>query len=94
MADTVKHTEYPWERVDTADYAEIHPVGKRLQSAIALVGKPDDANLIAAAPELLEALKHLCEFIDREGPAAKEWEAISEWCEKGSAAIAKAEGRS
>lgn len=59
MADTVKHTDYPWERVDTADYAEIHPVGKRLQSAIALVGKPDDANLIAAAPELLLALQEL-----------------------------------
>lgn len=42
-----------WERVDTADYAEIHPKGKRLASAIALVGKADDADLIAAAPELL-----------------------------------------
>lgn len=57
MADTVKHTEAPWERVDTADYAEIHPVGKRLHSAIALVAKPQDADLIAAAPDLLDAAK-------------------------------------
>lgn len=56
MAETVKHTEGPWERVDTADYAEIHPVGKRLRSAIALVAKAEDADLVAAAPEMLEAL--------------------------------------
>jgi hypothetical protein len=87
MADTVKHTYYPWERVDTADYAEIHPVGKRLQSAIALVGKPDDANLIAAAPDLLEAL-HLVGMSAGWQYLTMETRSVIE------AAIAKAEGRS
>ena len=51
------HTHGPWKRFDTPDYAEIHPKGGCLPSPIALVGKPDDADLIAAAPDLLEALK-------------------------------------
>lgn len=59
MTDAVKHTPGEWERIDTADYAEIHQKGTSLQPAIALVGKPEDADLIAAAPELLEALKDL-----------------------------------
>lgn len=88
MADSKKHTEGPWERVDTADYAEIHPAGKRLSSAIALVAKPEDADLVAAAPDLLEAA----------------WQALGSLkalgAEKGHAsdalraAIARAEGRS
>lgn len=57
MTAEVKHTEGPWERVDTADYAEIHPVGKRLHSAIALVGKPEDADLVSACTDLLEATR-------------------------------------
>jgi hypothetical protein len=52
-----------------------------------------NAHLIAAAPELYEALKMLVEYIDKEGPAAKEWKAITEWCEKGEQAIAKAEDK-
>ncbi len=99
MADTVKHTEYPWERVDTADYAEIHPVGKRLQAAIALVGKPDDANLVAAAPELLDALKEALPFmidIAKQRHHGFEPEMADEDSTIGKAvrAIAKAEGRS
>lgn len=50
------HTEGPWERVDTPDYAEIHPKAGRLSQAIALVGKPEDADLIEAAPEMKTAL--------------------------------------
>jgi hypothetical protein len=52
-----KWTPGPWEREDTEDYAEIYQAGMRPASPIALVGKPADANLIAATPELLEALK-------------------------------------
>lgn len=52
-----------------------------------------NARLIATAPELYEALKALCNYIDAEGPPAKEWQAISGWAEKGRAALAKAEGR-
>ena len=54
LRDRVGHTEGPWLRVDTADYAEIRAAGA--SQAVALVGKPADADLIAAAPELLEAL--------------------------------------
>lgn len=51
------HTPGPWKRKDTPDYAEIHPSSGELRQAIALVGAPDDANLIAAAPDLLKACK-------------------------------------
>jgi hypothetical protein len=51
-----------------------------------------NARLIAAAPELLESLTDIVEFIDREGPAAKAWEAISAACEKAGLVIAKATG--
>jgi hypothetical protein len=47
--------------VDTADYAEIHPRGERLKSAIALVGREADADLIAAAPDMFEALTKIAE---------------------------------
>lgn len=50
-------TPGPWLRIDTADYAEIHSAFRPSSQAVALVGKPDDANLIAASPDLLEALR-------------------------------------
>jgi hypothetical protein len=50
------------------------------------------ARVLLVHEDLLAALKSLCDFIDNEGPAATQWKAISEWCEKGRAAIAKAEG--
>ena len=56
-ADANSPTPCLWERIDTADYAEIHPKGKKLIQAIALVGKGADADLIAAAPQMLEALE-------------------------------------
>lgn len=52
-----RHTKGPWRRVDTPDYAEIHAEATKGKQAIALVGDPNDANLIAAAPDLLEALR-------------------------------------
>lgn len=83
-------TEPNWHIVTTANkmrvLANVHiEPGNAMDEA--------NARLIAAAPDLLDALKHLCDFIDREGPPAKEWQAISDWCEKGAIAIAKAEGR-
>lgn len=91
MADSKKHTEGPWERVDTADYAEIHPAGKRLRSAIALVEKPEDADLVAAAPDLLEALRHLVKQ-DYNVVTGRGFE--PEALTAAIAAIARAEGRS
>lgn len=49
-----------------------------------------NAKLIAAAPDLLESLQAIVSFIDKEGPASKEWQAITDWCDKGRAAITKA----
>jgi hypothetical protein len=48
------HSKGPWTRYDTADYAKIvGPDGV----AVALVGKEEDADVIAAAPDLLLAAK-------------------------------------
>lgn len=55
MSEETKFTDGPWVRQDTADYAEIHPASGKQKSAIALVGRADDADLISAAPDLLEA---------------------------------------
>ena len=72
-----------------------HSLGERyLSRRHALPETRANAHLIAASPDLYEALKHLVEYIDKEGPAAKEWKAITEWCEKGEQAILKAEGKS
>lgn len=87
MSGTVKHTPGPWARHDTDDYAEIHPVSGRQRSAIALVGRAEDANLIAAAPDMLEALHAAEVVLSQEG---KEGSLVLMGAR---AAIAKAEGR-
>lgn len=102
------HTPGPWllnadaERQEPGFYRTPHKSGKEKVYTSIHIGdsarlasfiRPADARLIAAAPELLEALKHLVAYIEREGPAAMEWRAISEWATKGQAAIAKAEGK-
>lgn len=60
--ESVGHTPGPWLRIDKADYAEIQAAFRPSSQAIALVGKPTDADLIAAAPDLLEALD-MCRMI-------------------------------
>ncbi|HMO76754.1 MAG TPA: hypothetical protein PKD99_12400 [Sphingopyxis sp.] len=54
---TASHTPGPWLRTDTADYAEIHSAFRPSSQAVALVGKPEDADLIACAPELLSIVR-------------------------------------
>lgn len=50
------HTPGPWRRWDASSYAEIlSPTGSP-SAPLAMVAKAEDANLIAAAPELLAAL--------------------------------------
>lgn len=61
-------TAGPWLRIDTADYAEIHAAFHPSSQAVALVAKPGDANLIAAAPDLFNACK---EWID--------WLTVADW---------------
>lgn len=57
MNAETKWTPGPWARIDTPDYAEIHPASGKAKSPIALVGRAEDADLIAAAPEMAEALR-------------------------------------
>jgi len=76
-------TPGPWLRVDTPDYAEIHSAFRPSSQAVALVGNPKDADIIASAPELLAALKEqvaecFCESCDM--------------CARHERIIAKAEG--
>ena len=86
------HTPGPWVRHDTADYAEIHPESGKGNSAIALVGRVADANLIAASPELLQSLQGLLadiedyQRINNLGGENNHWQVISR------AVIAKATG--
>ena len=60
---------------------------------------PDDqkqatALFLKAAPDMYEALNKLVEYINYEGPASREWRAITEWVEKSEKALAKARGES
>lgn len=59
-----------------------------------VLGAEMEANalLIATAPELLESLVEIVGYIDREGPASKEWAAISSACERAGLVIRKALG--
>jgi hypothetical protein len=59
MTQETKHTLGPWARFDTPDYAEIHPASGEAKSPIALVGRAGDADLIAAAPDLLASLREI-----------------------------------
>ena len=60
---TEKFTPGPWKRKDTAEYAEILSNDSRI---VAMVGLAADADFIAAAPEMYEALEKAqwAEFID------------------------------
>lgn len=57
-----RHSPEPWVRLDTADYAEIHPASGRRHSAIALVGRGEDADLIVAAPSMRSLLLRLIKW--------------------------------
>lgn len=61
-----KHTEGPWSRIDTPDYAEIHAPGH--DQPVALVARGEDADLVAASPDLLVALKALLEVAEAHIP--------------------------
>ena len=77
-------TPGPWLRIDGPDYAEIHAAFRPSSQAVALVGKPEDADLIAAAPDLATALKgalghieHMADWITRQ-QAGYSFEALGE----------------
>lgn len=89
-----EHTPGPWEAIEDTVRA------RGSQRAIAdcgtwHVGTQDKANarLIAAAPDLLDALKAAVEWIDPDEPDLVNREECAADLEKARAAIAKAEGR-
>lgn len=55
-----EHTPGPWSRRDTETHAEIDAPG---HTTLAMVAKGEDANLIAAAPELLKELTDLVDWL-------------------------------
>lgn len=56
MSENVKHTPGPWEACERGDYGDDGIVILGDDMRIAVVNRDEDAALIAAAPELLEAL--------------------------------------
>ena len=86
----MSHTPMPWEYVQDGDepYWSIGMAGQNPIAGNAMVyTREDDARLIAAAPELLEALKNVRRFFSLPGNAIHQ-DAIRQ----AEAAIAKAEG--
>ncbi len=93
-----RHTPGPWE-IDDADewgYIKIlHLSGTGDEGAeghVAITNHEPDAHLIAAAPELLVALKWALAAMDR-GDGVLEYTGDIADGERAKAAIAKAEGR-
>jgi hypothetical protein len=80
------HTPGPWKREGVDIYANA-PANVRPHIAHVIYGATADARLIAAAPELLEALTDLVGGCGKEGDLFS-----SEAMAKARAAIAKAEG--
>ena len=66
------HTPGPWEVVELVDGYDIRSPESRCRIATAsdpkavwgAIGREEDACLIAAAPELLEALEQVVSFVD------------------------------
>lgn len=112
-----KHTPGPWRSLDEGYPFDDHyrvagpdnalPSGATWQAdnrpIVAMCANPADAHLIAAAPDMLGALKiaHnvICQLVDEknlsaEGMTAEEYQKHSTWVGRIQSAIAKAEGRS
>jgi hypothetical protein len=90
-----KHTPGPWERHETGPIVGpklddkpvwLRPVIARFETGV----KEADARLIAAAPELLEALEELYHLIDTAHDGDRVF--TFELAQKAQAAIAKARG--
>ena len=93
------HTPGPWKTfgpgIKASMVSSVLKSGRRVSFRVACCKDGDDdtvaanANLIAAAPDMLAALKHALECGERDGPAS----AMAALNTIGRAAIAKAEGR-
>jgi hypothetical protein len=89
---TAQHTPEPWRYLPGDGLAWRPSVQRATEGGFVVQGssrerEEADAKLIAAAPDLLEALKKLCDMAD-DGDVAC-W--VAEW-DKARAAIAKAKG--
>lgn len=92
-----KHTPGPWIADQLVDGYDIHAAETRFRVATAsdpemvwgAIGREEDARLIAAAPELLEALEKIVRMF--EGADDTVW-AVEDYHQKARAAIAKAKG--
>lgn len=80
------YTPGPWDYLNDHIFARDRHVARCLQGK---GGSADDARLIAAAPELLEALRWLLNEVERERDY-EHWQAVIDPARE---AIAKAEGR-
>lgn len=97
-----EHTPGPWQyrrsSTSSTDYYEIIPAGElggwKDGRYLSVSGAIDehDARLIAAAPDLLEALKSIAEFWNRDQNEKAMIGACWHAVETAEAAIAKAEG--
>ena len=93
-----KHTPGPWKHSGSTwdDVIELHDSKDVYIGEVQRESAVDDANaaLIAAAPELLEALKAITDCVHMEGPAGTTAYLISDSrMDAAKVAISKAEGR-
>jgi hypothetical protein len=91
-----KHTPGPWEAVDRLTVRSAYVMGDRNKAGWEVARLPEsalagDSALIAAAPELLAALKDVIGWVP--GSSAFFTDGSSAAVERARAAIAKAEGR-
>ncbi len=92
-----KHTPGPWKRAHHGHYNQIQIYTKNIYHPLAVVQNQEDmqanARLIAAAPDMLEALAAMVDMFERhiEGRSGPD-DASNRW-DMARAAIAKAEGK-
>lgn len=94
-ADQAAHTPGPWHAIDEGDHFDI--MGDDSTAWIGTVngGRDEDvadARLIAAAPELLAALREFVEDYERVDPPKNEWPDLYFTFKKARAVLAKVGG--
>ncbi|MBA4282219.1 hypothetical protein [Ralstonia sp.] len=90
------HTPGPWEAVDRFTVRSAYSMGDKskpgwIVATLSEAALPSDSALIAAAPELLAALKDVIGWVA--GPSSFHTDAPLKAVDRARAAIAKAEGR-
>lgn len=88
------HTPEPWKCTNTSHhYYDYRLEGEHGQLPFEKLAAYDNARLIAAAPELLESLKELCDIVEDAQNRVGNKVFDSFTLQPARAAIAKAEGR-